>query len=182
MSENGMEKINGPESCKFFDSCSASLCPLDPRVKEMQWCPEENDTDGICKNREFAGLRFVRTQKRIARAIRNKRRERDDYFSYEMLNRNIVVRSGIEGIPDPPDTIKNPMRWYSDKEKKWTDSHPEKKQLSDIEIEKRRSRMIEIRKARSIIQNSEMTNFKGVVSGLNLNNPEKSIDEGENGR
>ena len=182
MNENEIDKKEGPESCKFFDSCSASLCPLDPRLKEMLWCPEENDSDGICKNREFAGLQFVRTQKRIARATRNKRRERDDYFSFEMLNRNIVVKSGIWGIPDPPDTIKNPMRWYSDKEKKWTDSHPEKKQLSDIEIEKRRSRMIEIRKARSIIQNSEMTNFKGVVSGLNLNNPEKSIDEGENGR
>ena len=182
MSENEIDKKEGPESCKFFDSCSASLCPLDPRLKEMLWCPEENDSDGICKNREFAGLQFIRTQKRIARATRNKRRERDDYFSYDMLNRNIVVKSGIWGIPDPPDTIKNPMRWYSDKERKWILNHPEKKQLSDIEIEKRRSRMIEVRKARSIIQNSEMTNFKGVVSGLNSNNPEKSIDEGENGR
>ena len=182
MNENEIDKKEGPEGCKFFDSCSANLCPLDPRLKEMLWCPEENDSDGICKNREFAGLQFIRTQKRIARATRNKRRERDDYFSFRMLNRNIVVRSGIEGIPDPPDTIKNPMRWYSDKERKWILNHPEKKQLSDIEIEKRRSRMIEVRKARSIIQNSEMTNFKGVVSGLNPNNPEKSIDEGENGR
>ena len=182
MNENEIDKKEGPESCKFFDSCSANLCPLDFRVKEMLWCPEENDSDGICKNREFAGLQFIRTQKRIARATRNKRRGRDDYFSYDMLNRNIVVRSGIWGIPDPPDTIKNPMKWYSDKERKWIGSHPEKKQLSDIEIEKRRSRMIEIRKARSIIQNSEMTNLKGVVSGLNLNNPEKSMDEGENGK
>ena len=180
MSENGMEKINGPESCKFFDSCSTSLCPLDPRVKEMQWCPEENDTDGICKNREFAGLQFIRTQKRIARATRNKRREREDYFSFEMLNRNIVVRSGIEGIPDPPDTIKDPEKWYSDKESKWTLNHPEKKQLSDIEIEKRRSRMKEVRKARSTIQNSELMDLKGVVSSLSPQSPLKSIDNGGN--
>ena len=180
MSENGMEKINGPERCKFFDSCSASLCPLDPRVKEMLWCPEENDTDGICKNREFAGLQFVRTQKRIARATRNKRGGREDYFSFEMLNRNIVVKSGIWGIPDPPDAIKNPMKWYSDKERKWIKSHPEKKQLSDIEIEKRRSRMKEVRKARSIIQNSEIMDLKGVIGSSNFDNSEKSIDGGGN--
>ena len=180
MSENGMEKINGPESCKFFDSCSASLCPLDLRVKEMQWCPEENDTDGICKNRKFAGLQFVRTQRRIAKATRNKRRERDDYFSYEMLNRNIVVKSGIWGIPDPPDTIKGPEKWYSDKERKWIDSHHEKKQLSNIEIEKRRSRMKEVRKARSTIQNSELMDLKGVVSSLSPQSPLKSIDNGGN--
>ena len=180
MSENGMEKINGPESCKFFDSCSASLCPLDPRLREMQWCPGENDTDGICKNREFAGLQFIRTQKRIARATRNKRRERDDYFSYDILNRNIVVRSGIEGIPDPPDTIKNPMGWYSDKERKWILNHPEKKQLSSEEIEKRRLRMKSIRKTSSAIHFPEMMDSKGVVSSLSPQSPLNSIDNGGN--
>ena len=180
MSENRIDKTEGPESCKFFDSCSASLCPLDPRVKEMRWCPEENEPESICKYRKFAGLQFVRTQKRIARSTRNKKHERDDYFSYEMLNQNIVVRSGIEGIPEPPDTIKDYEKWYSDKERKWIDFHPEKKQLSDIEIEKRRSRMKEVRKARSTIQNSEIPDSKGMVSGLNLNNSEKSIDGGGN--
>ena len=116
MSENGMEKINGPESCKFFDSCSASLCPLDPRVKEMQWCPEENDTDGICKNREFAGLQFIRTQKKIARISRKQNEDRDDFFTFEMLNRNIMVKLLIQGVPnDPPDSIKDSFKWYSEK-------------------------------------------------------------------
>ena len=177
MSEN---KTIGPESCKFFDSCSASLCPLDPRVKEMQWCPEENDSDGICKNREFAGLQFIRTQKRIARATRNKRRERDDYFSFEMLNRNIVVKSGIWGIPDPPDTIKNPMRWYSDKERKWRLNHPEKKRLSSEEIERRRLRMKSIRKMSSAIHFPETMDPKGVVSSLSPQSPLKSMDNGGN--
>ena len=125
MSENRMEKINGPESCKFFDSCSANLCPLDPRLKEMLRCPEENELDSICKNREFAGLQFIRTQKRMASATRNKKHERNDYFSFEMLNRNIVVRSGIEGIPEPPDSIRDYEKWYSDKGRKWIESHPE---------------------------------------------------------
>ena len=180
MSENGMEKINGPEGCKFFYSCSASLCPLDPRVKEMLWCPEENDTDGICKNREFAGLQFVRTQKRIARATRNKRRGREDYFSFKMLNRNIVVKSGIWGIPDPPDTIKDPMKWYSGKERKWIKSHPEKKQLSGDEIERRRLRMKSIRKMSSVIHFPEMTDSKDVVSSLSPQSPLKSIENGGN--
>ena len=178
MSENRIDKTEGPESCKFFDSCSASLCPLDPRVKEMLWCPEENEPDSICKNREFAGLQFIRTQKRIARSTRNKRHRRDDYFSYDMLNRNIVVRSGIEGIPEPPDTIKDYEKWYSDKERKWTESHPEKKQLSESEIEKRRSRMIEIRKARSVIHFPEIADSKGVVSSLNPDGSGKSMSEG----
>jgi len=52
-----------------------------------------------------------------------------------MPNHNIVVRSGIEGIPDPPDSIRDYEKWYSDKERKWIESHPEKKQLSGEEIE-----------------------------------------------
>jgi hypothetical protein len=180
MNENEINKKEGPEGCKFFDSCSVNLCPLDPRLKEILWCPEENDSDGICKNREFAGLQFVRTQKRIARATRNKRREREDYFSFEMLNRNIVVRSGIEGIPDPPDTIKDPEKWYSDKERKWILNHPEKKQLSSEEIERRRLRMKSIRKTSSAIHFQEMIDSKGVVSSLSPQSPLKSIDNGGN--
>ena len=177
MSEN---KTTGPESCKFFESCSANLCPLDPRLKEMLWCPEENELDSICKNREFSGLQFTRTQKRIARSTRNRRREREDYFFFEMLNRNIVVRSGIEGIPDPPDSIRDYEKWYSAKERKWILNHPEKKQLSGEEIERRRLRMKSIRKMSSVIHFPEMTDSKGVVSSLSPQSPLKTADNGGN--
>ncbi|MEM0159911.1 MAG: hypothetical protein QW393_04110 [Candidatus Micrarchaeaceae archaeon] len=135
---NNIEKKRGPEDCKFFNSCSASLCPLDSKIREKIWLPEESDE--ICRNKEFAGLQFIKTQKKVARIVKKRNEKRDDYFSYEMLNRNIVVKSGIRGIPEPPNT-KAPMKWYQDKERKWLFEHPVKKQLSLEEIERRRQRM-----------------------------------------
>jgi len=39
----------------------------------MKWCPEENEPEDICRNREFLWLVFLRAQKRIARSTRNKK-------------------------------------------------------------------------------------------------------------
>jgi len=129
-----------PEDCKFFHTCSASLCPLDPDVSKRIWLPEEDDTREICRNPVFAGLQFVITQKKIRRALRNRKQERDDYFTYEMLNRNFIVRPGIRGVPsDPPENVKDSMAWYARKEKAWISKHPERK-LSRDDIEKLTSR------------------------------------------
>jgi len=129
-----------PKDCKYFHTCSASLCPLDPDVSTKIWLPEENDTEEICRNPEFAGLQFVITQKKIRRALRNRTEERDDYFTYEMLNRNFIVRPGIRGVPsDPPENVKDSMAWYAEKEKVWLRRHPERK-LSLDDIEKLTSR------------------------------------------
>ncbi|MEM3192967.1 MAG: hypothetical protein QXV17_13300 [Candidatus Micrarchaeaceae archaeon] len=134
-----------PKDCKFFVTCSASLCPLDSGMKEKVWLPEESDKDEICRNKEFATLQFVKTQKKVARAVRKRREERDDYFTYDMLNRDIVIKSGIRGIPEPPDTVNDTTKWYQDKERKWILKHPEKKQLSLEELERRRQRMKSVR-------------------------------------
>ena len=84
----------------------------------MLRCPEENELGNICRNREFAGLQFIKTQKKIAKAIRKKDRDRDEYFSYQMLNRSLTVKSGIHGMPEPPKTVKDSAKWYAAKEKK----------------------------------------------------------------
>jgi len=129
-----------PKDCKYFHTCSASLCPLDPDVSKRIWLPEESDTEEICRNTDFAGLQFVITQKKIRRALRNRKQERDDYFTYEMLNRNIIVRLGIRGVPsDPPENVMDSMAWYAKKEKAWLRRHPEMK-LSRDDIEKLTSR------------------------------------------
>jgi len=129
-----------PKNCKYFHTCSASLCPLDPDVSTKIWPQEENDTEEICKNTEFAGLQFVITQKKIRRALRNRTEERDDCFTYGMLNRNFIVRPGIRGIPsDPPENVKDSMAWYARKEKAWILKHPERK-LTKNDIEKLTSR------------------------------------------
>jgi len=138
----GSEKFvsKSPQDCKYFHTCSASLCPLDPDVTTKIWLPEENETEEICRNTEFAGLQFVITQKKIRKALRNRAEERDDYFTYKMLNRNFIVRPGIRGIPsDPPENVKNSMAWYAKKEKAWLKRHPERK-LSKDDIEKLTSR------------------------------------------
>jgi len=129
-----------PKDCKFFHTCSASLCPLDPDVSKRIWLPEENDTYEICRNPEFAGLQFVITQKKIRRVLRNREKQRDDFFTYGMLNRNIIVRTGIMGISqDPPENTKDPMAWYAKKEREWISNHPEIK-LSKNDIQKLTSR------------------------------------------
>ena len=137
-SETSVSK--SPKDCPYYDNCSANLCPLDSIVSKRIWLPEENDNYEICRNPEFAGLQFIITQKKILRALRNRTEERDDYFTYEMLNRNIIVRPGIRGVPlDPPENVKDSMAWYAEKEKAWLRRHPEMK-LSRDDIEKLTSR------------------------------------------
>ena len=34
-----------PQDCKYFHTCSASLCPLDPDVSLKIWLPEESDIE-----------------------------------------------------------------------------------------------------------------------------------------
>ena len=138
MSETSVTRT--PQNCKYFHTCSASICPLDPDVSTKIWPPEESDTEEICRNNEFAGLQFVITQKKIRRALRNRTEERDDYFTYEMLNRNFIVRPGIRGVPsDPPENVKDSTAWYARKEKAWISKHPEMK-LSQDDIAKLTSR------------------------------------------
>ena len=138
-----------PKDCKFFHSCSASLCPLDPEVSKKLWLPEENDTYKICRNPEFEGLQFIRTQRKIVKALRKRPGERDDYFTFEMLNRDITVKSGIRGAPsDPPDSTKNAKAWYEKKEKLWLAKHPQKKRLSTEEVQRRKTNMKTLREGR----------------------------------
>jgi len=129
-----------PKDCPFFHSCSASLCPLDPEVLTRIWLPEEGNSGEVCKNPEFAGLQFIITQKKIRRALRNRTGARDDYFTFKMLNRNIIVRPGIRGTSsNPPENVKDSIAWYSRKEEAWFAKHPERK-LSKDDIEKLTSR------------------------------------------
>jgi len=138
-----------PKDCKFFHTCSASLCPLDPEISKRIWLPEENYTEEICRNPEFAGLQFIKMQRKIVKALRKRPGERDDYFTFEMLNRDFTVKSGIRGAPlDPPDNVRDPMAWYERREKLWLARHPERKRLSTEEVQRRRSNMKTLREER----------------------------------
>ena len=138
-----------PKDCKFFHTCSASLCPLDPDVSKRIWLPEEDDTEEICRNPEFAGLQFIKTQRKIVKALRKRPGERDDYFTFEMLNRDITVKSGLRGAPsDPPDNVRDPLAWYERREKLWLARHPERKRLSTEEVQRRIAHMKTLRQGR----------------------------------
>lgn len=166
------------ESCNHYEDCSANICPLDFRVKEMIWCPDENEHEEVCRNKKFANLQFIRTQKKIARVVKKRNVEREDYFTYSMLDRNITVKSGIVGVPnDPSDSVLNPMKWYADREGKWIGCRPSKKELSQDERERRRERMISIRKLLSSIQFSGSTDSKGITACLKADVPQKPANQ-----
>ena len=131
-----------PKDCPYYNNCSANLCPLDPEVSKRIWIPEESNTEEICKNTEFASLQFIKTQRKIVKALRKRPGERDDYFTFEMLNRDITVKSGIRGVlSDPPDNVKDSTAWYERREKLWLANHPERKKLSLEEVQRRIAHM-----------------------------------------
>ncbi|MEM3844848.1 MAG: hypothetical protein QXU98_04010 [Candidatus Parvarchaeota archaeon] len=133
-----IEKKRGPEDCRFYNSCSASLCPLDSGMKEMIWCPEENQPGDICRNPEFRNMRFIRTQKKIAKAVKKRSENRNDFFTFAMLDRDIIIRRGIKGLnPDVSETVKDPLREYKIREERWLKKHPE---ISEQKIESMRER------------------------------------------
>jgi len=137
-----------PKDCRFFHTCSASLCPLDPDVLRI-WLPEEDDTYEICRNPEFSGLQFIKTQRKIVKGLRKRPGERDDYFTFEMLNGDFTVKSGIRGVPlDPPDNVRDPMAWYERREKLWLARHPERRKLSTEEVQRRIAHMKTLREGR----------------------------------
>ena len=80
-------KIN----CSHYNKCNAPLCPLMEESLKGIWYPDEE----ICKKVPWNQMQ--KTQHKIQKRAR----DRDTYYTYEMLNRNIVVKAGITGIsPD----------------------------------------------------------------------------------
>ncbi len=165
-----------PENCKFFANCSASMCPLDLSFKNKIWLSRETETEEICRNPDFSNMQFIITQRKIKKVLKKNNRERDDYFTYEMLDRDIIVKSGIRGIPlDPPDTVKNSEKWYKSKERRWIINHPIKKHISEAEVQRRANRVRAIQKMRPFIGFREIIDSKGVINPSNHSITQKQI-------
>jgi len=117
------------KECKRFDSCSAPLCPMDENsLSNGIWYPDEE----ICQLRIYCNEPWIRNQKKIARKVRNK----DFYFTLEMLSRNCIITIATEGLdPDNNDL-------YDDLAvKRWLNKHPEKPTLSEAKKEELKSRL-----------------------------------------
>ena len=117
--------------CKHFDECGAPICPLDEdSMKDAIWYPDEE----ICR---YGRLAWVKRQRKISRKARNK----DFYFTYEMLCRNCRITTATEGL-DPDKTDFNDQQAV----KKWLDMHHEKRVLSAEEKEKISKRLGKFKK------------------------------------
>ena len=155
-----------PNSCALYEKCECPLCPLDQ--DNNVWYSE----DEICKNPDFQTT--SNSMKKL------KRKAALGYFTLEMLDRDFVVKKGIEGIdPDLPDPVKDPLEEYQKREKTWLKKHPE---ISKERKEKMRALGLKsiqsIQKHLSHPSISEIANPKGIITRLDPQSPQKSIEDG----
>ena len=158
------------DRCTLYDNCECPLCPLDQ--DNNVWYSE----DEICKNPEFHII--GNSMKKL------KKKGAPGYFTLKMLNRDFIVRKGTEGIdPDIPDSVKDPEMEYQKREKSWLRRHPE------ISRERREAMRALGLKSISSIQKplshpsiSEIVNPKGIITSLNPQSPQKSVENGGIGK
>ena len=155
------------DRCTLYDNCECSLCPLEVDSNQV-WYSE----DEICKSPDFHIIN--NSMKKL------KKKGATGYFTLEMLDRDFVVRKGTEGIDqDIPDSVKDPREEYQMREKTWLRRHPE------ISRERREAmRALGLKSIQSIQKPlshpsiSEIVNPKGIITSLNPQSPQKSVENG----
>jgi hypothetical protein len=80
--------------CKYFDGCSAPLCPRDEGIVDRTWFPDED----ICRLSDVP--EWVRKQRKVSRKA-----ALGGYFTLAMLRHDCRICKGIKGI-DPDGTDK----------------------------------------------------------------------------
>lgn len=96
--------------CRYFDTCSAPLCPMDNSPAGV-WFPGEP----ICKMKQVPD--WVKRQRKID--AKNKNRGLDaGCYTKRMLNRNFIVTAKTDGL----DPDKGTPEWL---ESVWLKKHPE---------------------------------------------------------
>jgi hypothetical protein len=78
--------------CRYFDGCSAPLCPRDEGIADRTWFPDED----MCRLKDVPG--WVKRQRKVSR-----RAAPDGYFTVAMLNQDCRIPQGMKGI-DPDGT------------------------------------------------------------------------------
>jgi hypothetical protein len=80
--------------CRYFDGCSAPLCPRDEGVAERTWFADED----VCRLADVP--EWVKRQRKIARKAAP-----DGYFTLAMLRHDCRIPQGMKGVdPDGTDT------------------------------------------------------------------------------
>jgi hypothetical protein len=94
--------------CRYFDGCSAPLCPRDEGIADRTWFADED----ICRLADVP--EWVRRQRKISR-----RAIPGGYFTVAMLTHDCRVSKGMQGI-DPDGTAKE----RAADETAWFKAHP----------------------------------------------------------
>jgi hypothetical protein len=98
----------GMMDCKYFDGCSALLCPKDEGVADRTWFPDED----ICRLADVPD--WVKRQRKVSRKAAE-----GCYFTLAMLKQDCRIPQGMKGI-DPNGTDKERTAC----EAAWFKAHP----------------------------------------------------------
>jgi hypothetical protein len=94
--------------CKYFDGCSAPLCPGDEGVADRTWFPDED----ICRLSDIPD--WVKHQRKVSRKA-----AMGGNFTVAMLKHDCRISKGMKGIdPDGTDTER------AADEAAWFKAHP----------------------------------------------------------
>ena len=105
------------DNCKYFDECSAPMCPRDVGAAKTAWFVDEP----VCRLHDVP--EWVKRQRKIARTDID---EKAGCFTLPMLERDCMIKKGITGIdPDGTDSEREAA------EKAWLEKHPVKKPISE---------------------------------------------------
>ena len=106
--------------CRYFDGCSAPLCPKDEGAADRTWFPDEDICRLICVPE------WVKRQRKVSRKA-----AQGGYFTVTMLKQDCRISKGMKGIdPDGTDTER------AADEAAWFKAHPV---ITEEEREKKRS-------------------------------------------
>jgi hypothetical protein len=93
-SEESEEELGVLRDCRYFDGCSAPLCPKDEGIANRTWFPDED----ICRLANVPD--WVKRQRKVS-----KKADPDGYFTFAMLKQDCRITQGIKGIdPNGTDT------------------------------------------------------------------------------
>jgi hypothetical protein len=107
--------------CRYFDGCSAPLCPKDKGAGNCSWFPDED----ICRLADVP--EWVKRQKRVSRKA-----VPGGYFTLAMLKQDCRISKGMKGVdPDGTDAER------AADEAAWFKAHPA---ITDDDREKMRVR------------------------------------------
>ena len=113
--------------CKYFDDCSAPMCPRDTGAAKTVWFAGEP----VCRLHDVP--EWVKRQRKITKTGAD---ETAGCFTLPMLERRCVIGKKICGIdPDGTDAERE------ETERNWLDKHPPVKPKSGEEREKLAARM-----------------------------------------